>query len=314
LNVAIAGLGLIGGSIGLGLRTGGGARLGEAGEAAPPEAGGEPARTPEAGGEPPRSRVRVTGFDPDPKTLAVALEVGAIDEAVCDLELAVADAEIVFACAPIGALEQTVRSALRCAPPGCVVSDVGSTKRTLLASLREEAGAERFVGGHPLAGSEQGGVEHARGDLFAGAAWCLSPMPGSPVPRALVGLIEGLGAHVVEIDADSHDRLMARISHLPHVLANVLMAATAGFGRRERELAAAGPSFRDATRVAGASTAIWTNIYLSNADELSAAIAETIAALEQVQTALQEHDGSGISAWNESARATRAVLACLPRS
>ncbi len=130
---------------------------------------------------------------------------------------------------------------------------------------------ERFIGGHPLAGAETAGVEHARADLFDGAIWYLTPARGSTAGvlyERLHRLLTSFGAQPTAIDADTHDRLMASVSHLPHVLANLLVAQAASCRSAESEeqrLPAVGPSFRDATRVAGANTAIWTDIYLSNA-------------------------------------------------
>jgi prephenate dehydrogenase len=275
LKVAVLGLGLIGGSIGLAAQAGG---------------------------------ARVVGFDPDPQTCEQALAAGAVQEAVQQPERALAGAEVVFAAAPLGALAQMVSLALREAPCDCVISDVGSTKRALLAELREQPGLERFIGGHPLAGSHLGGIEHARADLFQGASWCLMPSSQTRLADRLRSLIEGFGATPAEMDAQTHDRLMARISHLPHVLANVLVAGVAGWEQHERGLAANGPSFRDATRVAGASSAIWTDIYLSNADMLIEAIDEAIDELEQVRKRLGEHDAAALRAWSDLARARRQSL------
>ena len=126
--------------------------------------------------------------------------------------------------------------ALDSAPADCVVSDVGSTKRVLA-----DAGSdERFIGGHPLAGAETAGVEHAREDLFEGATWYLTPARGSTAGvlyERLHRLLTSFGARPTAIDAETHDRLMACVSHLPHVLANLLVAQASGL-RRRRGLAA----------------------------------------------------------------------------
>lgn len=275
MKVAVLGLGLIGGSVALAARASG---------------------------------ATVAGFDPDPRTRARALAAGAIDEAAQTPEHALAGAQAAFAAAPIGALAQTVRLALRSAPADCVITDVGSTKRALLTELAGEPGLERFIGGHPLAGSELAGIEHARADLFQGASWCLMPSSRQPLATRLRELVARFGARPVEIDAHTHDLLMARISHLPHVLANVLVARTADLAERERSLAASGPSFRDATRVAGASSVIWTGIYLSNADMLIGAIEEAIGDLRQVARMLRERDAQALGAWNDLARDRRRAL------
>lgn len=275
LKVAVLGLGLIGGSIGLAARGGG---------------------------------AHVVGFDPDQRTRERALAAAAVDEAVSQPEQALAGAQIAVAATPVGALAQSVRLALRAASADCAITDVGSTKRALLADLAGEPGVERFIGGHPLAGSHLGGIEHARADLFQGAPWCLMPSAQVQLADRLRAMVQGFGAQPVEIDAESHDRLMARISHLPHVLANVLVAGVADCAERERALAASGPSFRDATRVAGASSAIWTDIYLSNADMLIEAIDEAIGELRQVRQSLGERDGAALRAWNDLAQSRRRAL------
>jgi prephenate dehydrogenase len=188
------------------------------------------------------------------------------------------------------------------------VSDVGSTKRMLGAVSADE----RFVGGHPLAGAETEGVEHAREDLFEGATWYLTPVRESTAGvlyERLHALLRRFGAHPAAIDADTHDRLMANISHLPHVLANLLAAQAAGLLSADGErLPAVGPSFRDAIRVAGANSAIWTDIYTANGDALLSAIDELAGRLGDVRTMLAAADRSAVGAWIEAARVDRDAL------
>jgi prephenate dehydrogenase len=274
VRVALAGVGLIGGSIGLAARGGG---------------------------------ARVTGFDPDGETLAAARERGAIDRAAASVADAVADADAVFACAPVGALPQLVDDALASAPPSAVVTDVGSTKR----AIASHTGDERFVGGHPIAGSETSGVEHARADLFQGAAWYLTPGQRSSgvLYERLHGLLVSFGARPVALDADSHDRLLATVSHLPHVLANVLVSQAARtVDREDKPLPRVGPSFRDATRVAGANSRIWTDIYIQNAEAIADEVDATITQLTEVATALRAGDASAVETWNDRAREDRRRL------
>jgi prephenate dehydrogenase len=276
MRIAVLGVGLIGGSIGLAVGR--------------------------------RAHAQVSGYDPDERVLAKALQLGAIDHACADVAEAVREADVVFVAAPVGALAQTVRQALAGAGADCVVSDVGSTKRVLA-----EAGAdERFIGGHPLAGAESSGVEHAREDLFEGAVWYLTPAANSTgvLYERLHRLLTTIGARPVAIDAETHDRLLAAVSHLPHVLANVLAAQAANTldEAAEGRLPAVGPSFRDATRVAGANSAIWTDIYLSNRDALIAAIDAFAAALGDVRATLAAGDAPGVAAWNDNARADRDEL------
>jgi prephenate dehydrogenase len=271
LRVAIIGVGLIGGSIGIAARD----RLG----------------------------AEVRGFDVDPSVLFEAIDRGAIDVACASLEDALLDAQVAFVAAPVGALQDLVAEVLAAAPPECAVTDVGSTKRALTT------GDERFCGGHPLAGAETAGVEHARGDLFDGAVWYLTPhatTSGIALER-LHRAVAGFGARPVAIDAETHDRVMASVSHLPHVLANVLVAQAANALGGEA-IPPTGPSFRDATRVAGANTGIWTDIYLANRDALVAQIDDTIDRLRAVREDLVAGDAERVSAWNDAAAADRRRL------
>ncbi len=260
-----------------------------------------------------RAGASVCGYDADAGVLAQALALGAIDRAAGSVAEAVADADVVFVATPVGALAEAVGEALAAAPQSCVVSDVGSTKRV----LADASADERFVGGHPLAGAETAGVEHAREELFDGAVWYLTPAAGTAgvLYERLHRLLTAIGARPTAIDAETHDRLLAIVSHLPHVLANVLVAqAAAALGEdgaeagRQGRVPAVGPSFRDATRVAGANSAIWTDIYMSNRDALLGAIDELAGRLEGVRAALAAGDASAIGEWNERARADRERL------
>jgi prephenate dehydrogenase len=274
LRVAILGVGLIGGSIGLVARK--------------------------------RAGAEVCGYDPDERVRALALELGVIDEQAADIAGAVSGADVVFAAAPVGALAATVRQALESAGPDTVVTDVGSTKLALDEVRRDR----RFVGGHPLAGAETAGVAGASEDLFDGATWYLTPTQATDPAlfERLQDLIGRFGARPQVVDAGAHDQLMACISHLPHVLANVLAAQATGAFEREGSPPAAGPSLRDAIRVAGANTAIWTDIYLTNRDALIEAIEEAQRRLDDVRAKLLRGDSAALADWNERARADREEL------
>lgn len=281
MRIAVIGVGLIGGSIGLATR-----RC--------------------AGGH---EEIHITGYDPDPDAISQAIRVGAIDDAAHTVSEAVGDADVVFVAAPVGALPGLVAETLAHCAPDCLVSDVGSTKREIVAAISDP----RFIGGHPLAGAETAGAEHAREDLFDGAVWYLSPSAETPQwsTDRLSELIGRIGARVVLTDAATHDRMMARVSHLPHVLANVLVSELVTAlvpGPQGQAAIGAGPSFRDATRVAGANTAIWTDIYLTNRDALIEAIDEAIERLGQVRAALAEADAEALREWNDRARIHRDAL------
>jgi prephenate dehydrogenase len=268
LIVTVVGVGLVGGSIGLAARE----RLG----------------------------ATVRGVDP---RAGVAVARGAVDSAHEDLAEALEGAEAAFVAVPVDGLVDTVRAVLDAAPPGCAVTDVGSTKGAVAEACRDP----RFVGGHPLAGAEVSGVEHARADLFDDATWYLTPAADAQgvVLERLHRLLSGLGARPVVIDADAHDRLMAAVSHLPHVLANVLVARAARALGDER-VPATGPSFRDATRVAGANPPLWNGIYAANAPALADELDGAIAALQAVRDDLRA--GADLTAWQQAAAEDRAAL------
>lgn len=273
MRVGVVGVGLIGGSIGLALAQ--------------------------------RLAAELTGFDPQAATLAEAQRRGAIARAAPSPAEAAREAQIVFVAAPISALPAAIDEVLAAAPADCVVTDVGSTKRSLVAATDDP----RFIGGHPLAGAETSGVEHARADLFDGATWYLTPGPATSgeLYERLHKTIAGIGATPTAIDAADHDLVMASVSHLPHVFANVLVAQAAHALGDER-VPATGPSFRDATRVAGASPTIWPDIYLSNREALVALIDETQSRLAEVRAALASSDRPAIERWNDAARGDREAL------
>jgi prephenate dehydrogenase len=276
MKVAVLGVGLIGGSIGL------------AAKACVED-------------------VEVIGFGRSPERLERARELGAIDRAAGSLEEALDGASVCFCCAPVGALDDQIAAALAVAGDDCVVTDVGSTKGGVVAAAPDR----RFVGGHPIAGAETAGVEHARADLFQGATWYLAPTSGSSgvLFERLHRLVAALGARPVAIDAESHDRLLATVSHLPHVLANALVTQTAGaLGEEDAALPRVGPSFRDATRVAGANSAIWTDIYLANREAIAAEVDAVVERLQEAAKLLRAGEADAITAWNEQAADARRRL------
>jgi prephenate dehydrogenase len=279
MKVAVLGVGLIGGSIGL------------------------------AAGR--REDTEVVGFDPESGNLDRALELGALDSAAGSVAEALSDADLAFCAAPVRALPGLVREAIASSGAETAVTDVGSTKRELVAGLAGIEGAERFVGGHPLAGAETAGVANARPDLFEGARWYLTPTPATSgvhydrVQRA----VAELGARPAAIDAVAHDRMMATISHLPHVLANALASTAAqALGADAERLPEVGPSFRDATRVAGANPAIWTDIFAANREGVADEIDAIVARLEQAADLIRAGDRDAVDSWHRSAGEDRRVL------
>jgi prephenate dehydrogenase len=237
---------------------------------------------------------RVTGWDADQRTLAASNV-----RAAASLAEAVRDAELVVVAVPVGALRAAVLQTLDTVAAETTVTDVGSTKRGVAAI--DDA---RFVPGHPLAGGSTGGPTRATADLFDGATWILSPTAASGAEHVtrMRAFAESLGAHVTELDAQTHDRMLALTSHLPHAIANLLVQSVGDAG------AYAGPAFREMTRVAGANAAIWADIFVENADELASALAAHAGSARDVVNALRERDRAFLERWIGDAAATRAKL------
>jgi prephenate dehydrogenase len=249
----------------------------------------------------------VAGFDPDSTALDVATERGAVQPAA-SLEDAVGDAELTVVAAPVAHLAGSVAAVLEVT--GGTVTDVGSTKSGV---VRAAEGDERFIGGHPVCGSEARGPANARAELFEGATWFLTPVARTSPERyrVLHSFVSALGAVPVAVDADAHDRLVALTSHLPHALANLLVNQ-AGATRIEghEPLDAAGGSLRDMTRVAGANPRIWVDIFLENAGALRDALGEHRRRIEQLEAALEQDDAGFLARWiAEASQNRRRMLA-----
>jgi len=246
-----------------------------------------------------RLGAEVYGTDADAETLQRAVVRGAV--AAGD----VPEADLVVVAAPVGVLHTAIESALA-RWPDAVITDVGSTK----GALASAGFGPRYIGGHPLAGAEVSGLDHARADLFEGATWYLTP--NSETEGVLLErvhrFVTGLGAKPIAIDAHEHDRLMAAFSHLPHVLANVLVTQGASaLGEESRPVV--GPSFRDATRVAGANPGLWADIYGANREAVSTQIDGAITALQQVRAWVDAGDTPALRTWQQAAADAGAGLA-----
>jgi prephenate dehydrogenase len=279
VRVAILGVGLVGGSIGL---------------AAKHHLGAE-----------------VAGLDARAANAERGRELGALDDVAGSVGEAVAGADIVFCAAPVSALPRLVAEALTTSGAGTVVTDVGSTKRDLIRSLPEGDARERFIGGHPLAGAESSGVENARAGLLEGARWYLVPTDRSSGVHYdhLQRAIADMGARPQAIDAETHDRLMATVSHVPHVIANVLVSQAAEAVAEESErLPEVGPSFRDTTRVAGANPAIWKDIFATNRETVASEIDAVTDRLREAAELIRSGNAEGVAAWHGAAREARRRL------
>jgi prephenate dehydrogenase len=249
----------------------------------------------------------VVGFDIDRRVLEIARERGALDEGR-SLEKAVGDAELVVVASPVATLAEQVNAVLGVAPESCTVTDVGSTKGQVCTSVADRA---RFIGGHPVCGSEARGPEHASDGLFQGATWFLTPVAETEPDRyrTLHGFVASLGAVPVAIDPQAHDRLLALTSHLPHALANLLLnQAGASRVNGHEALDSAGGSLKDMTRVAGANPRIWVDIFLDNAEALRAALSEHRRRVGELEHALAAGDAGFVARWIGEAAVNRRRL------
>ncbi len=281
MRVALLGTGLIGGSIGLALR-----RL--------------------------EGIESISCFDRDASAAAAAVERGAADRAAASAEAAVAGADVVFVATPVSSIAAVVREAALALADGVVVTDVGSTKsRVVIEVERSLPEGATFVGGHPMAGTEEEGIGAAKASLFDGSWWILTPTPRveAHAYQRLHSLISSLGAQVLALDPDRHDELLAVISHLPHLTATTLMNMAAERGREHQGLLSlAAGGFRDVTRVAASNPAIWLDICAENAEAIVAALEEFSSRLSSLAAIVRVRDAAQLQEQFVAARGSRKAL------
>jgi prephenate dehydrogenase len=278
LRVAIIGIGLMGGSLGRALRAAGHV---------------------------------VIGCDLDDHRLQRAVELGAIDEWKPSITAAARGADVAFVAVPVLQVADAVVAALDAG--AAVVSDMGSVKGPIVDQVRalRPAALRRFVAGHPMAGSEQTGVEGADPSLFTGRTWVLAPTPETDADAyaTLRTLLASTGADVVAVEPDLHDELVAVVSHVPHLAAGTLMrlaadrSADAGVLLR---LAAGG--FRDMTRIAAGDPGIWPDICAANRGAIVSALDEYLAALGEIRDLVAAGDRPGLFHLLEQASRARRNL------
>ena len=224
--------------------------------------------------------------------LAAALDSGVIDHATTDLAEGLREADFILLATPVATLESLLPAVWRVVASDAILTDVGSTKERLVRTM-ERLARDRplaFVGGHPLAGSEQSGWEAAREDLFQGVTVILTPTGVTPewVSGRVRDFWESLGARVVAMPPDVHDRVVAAVSHLPHIVAYALVAAVAGL--EGSPLAYAARGFKDATRIAASDARVWREIFLTNREALSETLRAFRSALDELERLLSAGD------------------------
>jgi prephenate dehydrogenase len=275
-RVSIFGVGLLGGSIGLALR------------AVAPDC-------------------RIVGYGHRTSTLEQARQFGAIDEMTTDPAEAARGADCLILCTPVGIFPQLLQSIAPVLSPDAIVTDVGSTKRSVVRAAEQllQPGHGTFVGSHPMAGSEKRGVEFARADLFQGARCIITPTERTDATA--VGRVEALwtllGMNVVRLSPEEHDRLVCDISHLPHTVAAALVAM-----QDDAALPLAGKGFLDTTRIAGGDGGLWRDILQDNADNVAASLRRLGATLDRVAALLEPSKRDELAAWLDQAADRRAKL------
>ncbi len=279
-NVAILGLGLIGGSIALDLK-----RL--------------------------RLAQRVTGYNRSAAARRLALRRKACDAVFADPIAAVKEADLVVLATPVRHIPALARQIARHLKPGAVVTDVGSTKEQLVRAVNPALRADNpFIGGHPIAGTEHSGMAAALTGLFQGRWWILTPTQDRNHRAAasqLASLWKKLGAKVQTMPPREHDQILGAISHLPHLLAYSLMHAALSY-KKGRALRFAGSSFRDVTRITASSAEMWTDISLDNRKTLLAWISTFEKVLKKVKRSLARADVKSLHRFFASAAKARRQL------
>jgi prephenate dehydrogenase len=244
---------------------------------------------------------RVIGHSNNPASVQKYMSRQVVDYATTDLEEAAKDADFIFLCVPVGQLDPYLRK-LAALPlkQGCIITDVGSTKRSIAEAARQlgmSNGSTIFIGGHPMAGKEKSGVEAATSHLYENAFYVLTPdasTPGDVVER-LVSLLRQTRAHIITMDASQHDEIVGAISHLPHIIAVALVNQICDYNSKDtlyQNLAAGG--FRDITRIASSDPIVWRDILVNNREVLLRLLKDWNAEVARLVELIEKADGAGI--------------------
>ena len=277
-KITIIGVGLLGGSIGLAVRQR-------------------------------RLAAEIAGFVRRAASLKDCERAGAVDYATTDLLAAVSGADLVILCTPLAQMRDLAQQFLPALKRGAIVTDVGSVKADVvreLESLIKKSGAH-FIGSHPMAGGEKMGVLAARADLFVNALIILTPTKKSPAAavRKLDKFWKSLGARTLRLDAAQHDLLVARSSHLPHVVAATLANLVLHPGQPKAQSALCANGFRDTTRIASGSPEMWRDIALANRKHLARSVDAFAAELKKFQSALKAGDAVAVEQFFATAKQWR---------
>ncbi len=229
--------------------------------------------------------------------------LGAIDAWTLDPAEAVGQADLVVLCMPVSLIGPWMGRIAKYLKPGAIVTDVGSTKAAICeAGTRAIRPPAHFVGSHPMAGSEKKGVSVARAELFEGATCIVTPTAGtdSGAAETVAAFWKGLGCRIACHDPETHDKLVALVSHLPHAVAAAVVAV-----QSEASLALHGKGFLDATRIAGGDPELWRDIFMENRGNLIESIDRLADELARLSLILQANDPAAVQHWLETRAKTR---------
>ncbi len=232
----------------------------------------------------------------NPASVADALALGAFDHGTCDPQEALAKADLVVVCVPLGSFEAAFRQIEAFAPPTAIVTDAGSAKTSVAnAARRVFKNARRVIGAHPMAGGEKSGPSAARADLFAGKP-CVLTVCDNDEPRAIaeVEMLWGtlLNMRLLRLSPEAHDRAVAAVSHLPH-LASLALAAV---GECSQGMTVASTGYRDATRLAAGNAGMWADIFLANREATLDALAQFKAQVAEFEQLIETGDRATLEA------------------
>jgi len=247
--------------------------------------------------------VRIAGVGRRQASLDDALAIGAIDTAHLDAAEPAAQTDLVLLATPVGAFETHMKTLAASLRPGAIVTDVGSTKGAVVRVAEAILGrGGPFVGSHPMAGSEQKGVAASRGDLFHGATCILTPTASTPadLTSRVERFWQSLGMRTLRMSPEAHDQSVARVSHLPHVLAGLLMMLPA-----EADLDVSATGFRDTTRLAGGDPEMWRDILTTNRQAILDAIDALDGDLKSLRDCIDQGDAAAIEQFLSAARKRR---------
>ncbi len=279
-KVSILGMGLIGGSVGMAIRK---KKLG-----------------------------KVIGVARRKESIRKATRIGAIDKGTTDIAEGVRNSDLVILAVPVSAISKIVKEAVPHLKPGCIITDVGSTKKGTVKKVDKFLPQNIFfVGSHPLAGSEKSGIEAARDTLFKNATCILTPgRRSSPVSiSSIKNFWKALGMKVMIMSPEEHDSLLSLTSHLPHLAATSLVNLIADSSEKDKRITSLIASgFRDTTRIAGSSPLLWTDICMSNKSKIASSLKMYRGLLQKIEKYIRAGDSASLIKFLERARKVRRAL------